>query len=71
MSEVLEEMAKLDPADTTTEITFPRMNVFQEVEDLMKMIPGGKIKKREIVLVNRSIPQGVRQGYTDFVEVSI
>lgn len=71
LSEVLEEMAKLDPADTTTEFTFPRMNVFQEVEDLMKMIPEGKIKKREIVLVNRSIPVGVRQGYTDFVEVSI
>lgn len=71
LSEVLEEMAKQDPADTTTEMTFPRVNVFEEVENLMKMIPEGKIKKREIVLVNRSIPQGVRQGYTDFVEVSI
>jgi hypothetical protein len=71
LGEVLEEMAKLDPLDTTKQEQFFRMNIPNEIDELIKLIPTGKTAKREIVLVQRGLPKGIKEGLTDFVEVSI
>jgi hypothetical protein len=68
---VLEEMAKLDPLDTTKQEQFFRMNIPNEIDELIKLIPTGKTAKREIVLVQRGLPKGIKEGLSDFVEVSI
>jgi lipoprotein-anchoring transpeptidase ErfK/SrfK len=71
LGQVLEELAKLDPMDTTNQEQFYRMNIPNEIDELIKLIPAGKQAKREIVLVKRGLPKGIKEGLTDFVEVSI
>jgi hypothetical protein len=71
LSEVLEEFAKLDPADTTNQEQFYRMNIPSEVDELIRLISTGKSGKKQIVLVKRGLPKGIKEGLTDFVEVSI
>jgi hypothetical protein len=71
LGEVLEELAKLDPADTTNQEQFYRMNIPSEIDELIKLIPSGKTAKRDIVLVQRGLPKGIKEGLSDFVEVSI
>lgn len=71
LSEVLEELAKLDPADTTNQEQFFRMNIPSEVDELIKLISTGKTARKEVVLVKRGLPKGIKEGLTDFVEVSI
>jgi hypothetical protein len=71
LGQVLEELAKLDPMDTTNQEQFYRMNIPSEIDELIKLIPAGKPAKREIVLVKRGLPKGIKEGLTDFVEVSI
>jgi hypothetical protein len=57
--------------DSTQNQSFPRMNIFQEVEYLMSAIPLGKTIQRPIVFVPQGLPRGLKEGLTDFVEVSI
>ncbi len=71
LSEVLEEFSKLDPADTTSQEQFFRMNIPNEIDELIKLITKGKESKKEIILVKRGLPKGIKEGLTDFVEVSI
>jgi hypothetical protein len=71
LSEVLEEFSKLDPADTTSQEPFFRMNIPNEIDELIKLITTGKESKKEILLVKRGLPKGIKEGLTDFVEVSI
>lgn len=71
LSEVLEELAKLDPADTTNQEQFSRVNIPSEVDELIKLISTGKTARKEVVLVKRGLPKGIKEGLTDFVEVSI
>jgi hypothetical protein len=71
LSEVLEEFSKLDPADTTSQEQFFRMNIPNEIDELIKLITKGKESKKEILLVKRGLPKGIKEGLTDFVEVSI
>jgi hypothetical protein len=71
LSEVLEELAKLDPTDTTNQEQFSRVNIPSEVDELIKLISTGKTARKEVVLVKRGLPKGIKEGLTDFVEVSI
>lgn len=71
LSEVMEELAKLDPADTTNQEQFSRVNIPSEVDELIKLISTGKTARKEVVLVKRGLPKGIKEGLTDFVEVSI
>lgn len=71
LGQVLEELAKLDPMDTTNQEQFYRMNIPSEIDELIKLIPSGKPARRDIVLVKRGLPKGIKEGLTDFVEVSI
>ncbi len=71
LSEVLEEFSKLDPADTTNQEQFYRMNIPSEIDELIKLITKGKESKKEILLVKRGLPKGIKEGLADFVEVSI
>lgn len=71
LSEVLEEFAKLDPSDTTKQEQFYRMNIPSEIDEVIKLISTGKSSKKEIVLVSRGLPKGIKEGLSDFVEVSI
>jgi hypothetical protein len=71
LSEILDELALLDPADSTAQTVFPRMNIAQEIDEMIKLIPTGRSVSKEIVFVNRSLPKGIKQGLKDFVEVSI
>lgn len=71
LSEVLEEFSKLDPADTTNQEQFYRMNIPSEIDALIKLITTGKESNKEILLVKRGLPKGIKEGLADFVEVSI
>jgi hypothetical protein len=71
LSEVLLEFSKLDPADTTSQEQFFRMNIPNEIDELIKLITKGKESNKEILLVKRGLPKGIKKGLTDFVEVSI
>jgi hypothetical protein len=71
LGEVLEELAKLDPADTTYQEQFYRMNIPSEIDALIKLITTGKESNKEILLVQRGLPKGIKEGLIDFVEVSI
>jgi lipoprotein-anchoring transpeptidase ErfK/SrfK len=71
LSEVMEELAKLDPTDTTNQEQFSRVNIPSEVDELIKFISTGKTARKEVVLVKRGLPKGIKEGLTDFVEVSI
>lgn len=71
LSEVMEELAKLDPTDTTNQEQFSRVNIPSEVDELIKLISTGKTARKEVVLVKRGLPKGIKEGLTDFVEVSI
>jgi len=70
-SELLEEYMTSGTIDSTAEITFPRMNIDKEVDEIIRQISSGKSTSREMVFVARGLPQGVRKGFKDFVEVSI
>jgi hypothetical protein len=71
LSEILADLEKLDPADSTAQTVFPRMNIAQEIDEMIKQILKGSSVSKEIVFVNRSLPKGIKQGLKDFVEVSI
>jgi hypothetical protein len=70
-SELLEEYLASESIDSTAEITFPRMNIDKEVDEIIRNIISGKSASREIIFIERGLPQGIRKGFKDFVEVSI
>jgi hypothetical protein len=71
MSEILAAYEQNKTSDTAMTNTFPRMHIFQEVDFLLASIPTGKSFQREISFVNQGLPNGLRSGLADFVEVSI
>lgn len=71
LSEILALVEQESNNDTLKNPTFLRMDIFKEVDFLMKAIPKGKTIEHPIVFVPQGLPRGLKEGLKDFVEVSI
>ncbi len=71
LSEIL---SKFDLTDTTLSldgISLLRINISKEIDELTKIINDGEIVSKELRMVPRGLPKGIKKGYKDFVEVSL
>jgi len=70
LSEILESFEKNDTT-AMEEVVFSRLNINNEINEIVKLIPKGSKSTHELLMTNRGLPKGVRAGHQDFVEVSI
>lgn len=70
-SQLLDELMATQPIDSTTQASFPRINIAHEVDEIVKCISNGVSRTREIVFISRGLPHGIKKGLKEFVEISI
>jgi hypothetical protein len=73
-SPLSEILLKYDIADTTIaldEITFLRINISKEIDELTEIITKGRIVSKKLLMVSRGLPKGIKDGLKDFLEVSL
>jgi len=71
LTEILEQFDITDTTQALDEIKFPRMNISKEIEDVSALIIKGSNSSKQIIFSTRGLPNGIKLGYKDFVEVSL
>ncbi len=70
LSEILETYEKLDSTQME-EIVFSRLNINNQINEIIKLIPKGSTSSVDLIMTQRGLPKGIKVGHKDFVEVSI
>ena len=71
LAEIIKKNPVVDTSSDAEEILFTRVNINAMVNELISIIPSGTNKSQQIILSTSSLPRGLKEGFLDFVEVSI
>ena len=71
LAEIIKKNPVVDTSSDAEEILFTRVNINAMVNELISIIPRGANKSQNIILSTSSLPRGLKEGFLDFVEVSI
>ena len=71
LSEILATYPLYDTTYAGEEPAFNRLSITNEMQALAELILKGKVVTRDLVFKDIGIPQGIKTGLKDFVEVSI
>lgn len=70
LSEILAEVDLTDSLKMN-EVIFSRVNINNQINEILKLIPKGDKSNLELIMTKRGLPKGIKKGHKDFVEVSI
>ncbi len=71
LNEIIEKYSTTDTTSQNSEPTFERLKISSEIHEIAKLVTTGEKKVKDLVFTTISIPQGIKAGLKDFVEVSI